>query len=177
MLSTVKKSRGFSLIEVLVVLLLVGLLLTLGLPAFSGWMQNLQVRSAADSIQNGLQVARAEAIRRNTLVSFTLNGPDAGWAVAVIDPAESVQTYAAADGAPNAQVGIDPGALPLVVVFDGLGKTNLAAKTTLSVTNPTGGNCGTDAGDMRCLNVTIAVGGQVKMCDPQVVTAGDTRKC
>jgi hypothetical protein len=25
--------------------------------------------------------------------------------------------------------------------------------------------------------VTIATGGQVKMCDPQVVTAGDTRKC
>jgi type IV fimbrial biogenesis protein FimT len=177
MLSTVKNSRGFSLIEVLVVLLLVGLLLSLGLPAFSGWMQNLQVRSAADAIQNGLQIARAEAIRRNTLVSFTLAGPDATWAVAVVDPAESVQTYAAADGAPNAQVGIAPGALPLVVVFDGLGKTNLAAKTTLLVTNPTGGACGTDAGDMRCLNVTIATGGQVKMCDPQVVTAGDTRKC
>jgi hypothetical protein len=32
---------------------------------------------------------------------------------------------------------------------------------------------------MRCLNVVVSRGGQVKMCDPAVpVTAiGDTRKC
>ena len=54
------------------------------------------------------------------------------------------------------------------ITFDGLGKTNLVGAATIQVTNPTGGACQTSAtaGKMRCLNVTVSVGGQVKMCDP-----------
>jgi type IV fimbrial biogenesis protein FimT len=62
--------RGFNLIELMVTIAVLGILLMVGLPAFTDWMQNLKIRSAAESIQNGLQVARSTAIARNTQVSL-----------------------------------------------------------------------------------------------------------
>lgn len=177
MLMRARHIAGVTLIELMIGLAIVGLLMALGLPSFFTFLQNTQVRNAADSIQNGLQVARAEAIRRNALVSFTLNGPDSTWSVDVNDPAQNVEKHSGSEGAVNAQVAVTPGSLPLVITFDGLGKANLTALQTIEVTNPVGGACGTGAGQIRCLNVTVAVGGTIKMCDPQVSTAGDTRKC
>ncbi|MFJ2987963.1 GspH/FimT family pseudopilin [Collimonas sp. NPDC087041] len=63
---------GFSLIELLVAMAIFAFLLALAIPAFSGWLQNMQIRNAAESIQNGLQQARTEALRRNTTVRFQL---------------------------------------------------------------------------------------------------------
>jgi type IV fimbrial biogenesis protein FimT len=64
------------------------------------------------------------------------------------------------------------------VVFNGLGRTDLAAGAlTIQVTNPTGGVCVAASGPMRCLNVVVQPGGQIRMCDPAIATAGDTRKC
>lgn len=172
-----RSAAGMTLIELLIGFVIVGVLLGLGVPSFSAWMQNLQVRNAAESIFNGLQLARASAVQRNKSVSFTMAGPDSSWAVTIVTPAAfepaSVQSRSAAEGTPNAVIAT---AAP-TITFDGLGKTNLAAAATIQVTNPTGGACGTGTTNMRCLNVTVAVGGQVKMCDPQVLIAGDSRKC
>lgn len=164
---------GVTLIELVIGLAVFGILTMLALPSFTAWLQNLQIRAATESIQNGLQTARAEAIRRNAQVSFSMAGPDSSWNVAVVSTAENIQTRAGTEGSPNAQITTtDP-----VIVFDGLGKANLAANATIQVTNPQGGACGTGATSMRCLDVTVAVGGQIRMCDPQVTAAGDTRKC
>ena len=170
-------AAGMSLIELLIGLVLVGILLALGVPSFAAWLQNVQVRNAAESISNGLQLARANAVQRNKSVTFTMNGPDSSWSVTIDAPSALepaiVQTRSAAEGTPNAViVTSDP-----TITFDGLGKTNLLAAATIQVTNPTGGACGTANTDMRCLNLTVAVGGQIKMCDPQVLTAGDSRRC
>jgi len=65
-------SRGVTLIELAVVLAVVAILFSQAAPAFSAWVHNTQVRTAAESIQNGMQLARAEAIRRNRSVMFWL---------------------------------------------------------------------------------------------------------
>lgn len=64
--------RGVTLIELVIGLAIVSILIAAGLPSFTLMMQNAQVRTAADSLQNGLQLARAQAVRRNTLVRFQL---------------------------------------------------------------------------------------------------------
>ena len=135
-------------------------------------MQNTQLRSAADSVQSGLQLARAEAVKRNTFVGFTMAGPDSSWSVDVMNPPQQLQSRTAAEGSANAQIATTDA----TIVFDGLGKANIAANATIQITNPTGGLC-KPAGEMNCLNVTVSVGGQVKMCDPTVLIAGDTRAC
>lgn len=172
-----RSNAGMTLIELLIGFVIVGVLLALGVPSFSGWLQNAQLRNAAESIFNGLQLARASAVQRNKSVTFTMAGPDSSWAVTVDSPSAlesaTVQTRSAAEGTPNAVI-TTPAP---TITFDGLGKTNLLAAATIQVTNPTGGACGTGGGNMRCLNIAVAVGGQVKMCDPLIAAAGDSRKC
>lgn len=62
--------EGFSLIELLLGITITGILLVMGVPSFKSWIQNAQIRTATEAIQNGLEMARAEAVRRNTLVRF-----------------------------------------------------------------------------------------------------------
>lgn len=178
MLMRLRRFTGFTLVEVMIGISIMAILLTMGLPSFTAWIQKGQIRTAAETIQAGLVLARAEAVRRNTKVSFSMPGPDSSWTVAVVNPAQTLQARTGAEGTTNAVITVAaPNALPVAVEFDGLGRSNLAANLLIQVTNPTGGACGSGLTDMRCLNIQVTPGGTVRMCDPQVATAGDTRKC
>jgi type IV fimbrial biogenesis protein FimT len=166
------RNAGVTLIELLIGMVIVSLTVTLGLPSVTTWIQNAQLRSAAETVQSGLQLARAEAVRRNALVGFSMAGPDTSWSVDVMNPATPVQARTAAEGTPNAQIATTN---PLIV-FDGLGKATVPGTATIQITNPAGGAC-KPLGNMNCLNVTVSAGGQIKMCDPTVVAATDTRAC
>lgn len=80
-----RRALGFSLIELMVGLTLLGLLLMLALPSFSEMMQNRKLRASAEAISAGLQAARAEALRLNRPVEFLLTDttPDAANVAAV----------------------------------------------------------------------------------------------
>ena len=67
-----RPDRGFSLIELLMALVIFGVLLTVGANTLSIWIWNMRVRSAAEAIQAGLQLARTEAVRRNDLIRFQM---------------------------------------------------------------------------------------------------------
>lgn len=64
--------RGFSLIELLISIVILGVLIVLGIPSFSEWLYNSQIRNAAEGVLHGLQVARSEAVRRNGYTQFIL---------------------------------------------------------------------------------------------------------
>jgi type IV fimbrial biogenesis protein FimT len=88
--------EGFSLIELLVGITIMGILLVMGVPSFKNWIQNAQIRTATEAIQNGLEMARSEAVRRNALVRFqltttldnscTLTTTSGNWIVSRDDP-------------------------------------------------------------------------------------------
>ncbi|MDO3376796.1 GspH/FimT family pseudopilin [Geoalkalibacter halelectricus] len=71
-------SRGFALIEALVVLGLIGILLTIGYPYYQVFMQNASYRSAAREVASVMRQARAEAATRNRehRVEIDLKGSD-----------------------------------------------------------------------------------------------------
>ena len=46
--------------------------LAIGMPSFADWISNMRIRSTAESLQNGLQFARSEAVRRNNPTQFQL---------------------------------------------------------------------------------------------------------
>ena len=72
MLNVHTSQRGFTIIEVMISLVVLGVLIGLGAPGFVEWLQNQQIRAAAEATLNGLQVARGEAVRSNTPVRFQL---------------------------------------------------------------------------------------------------------
>jgi type IV fimbrial biogenesis protein FimT len=85
-----RRQLGVTLIELCVVMAVVAILYAQAAPAFSAWVQNAQIRTAAESIQSGLQLARSEAIRRNRSVIFwltsTANPAAADWLVGCANP-------------------------------------------------------------------------------------------
>lgn len=87
--------QGVSLVEIMIGLAIVALLLSAGVPSFATFMQNSRIRNGAEAIQNGLNLARAEAVRRNTSVRFAL-GAATSWTVeceiAVADTAVDTDT-------------------------------------------------------------------------------------
>lgn len=165
------KTKGVTLIELMIAITIFGLLIAMALPSYARWIQSTQIRTAAESIQNGLQLARGEAVRRNTAVSFTLSGNN--WAVAVVNPAATIQSRSGTEGSPNAV--ITAPANPYSVTFNSFGRTTTGA-ATINVTNPTGGSCEAAAGPMRCLNVIVQAAGQVRMCDP-MLGSGNPQSC
>ena len=93
------RQAGMTLIELMIGIVLLAILLALGAPTFFRWTQNSQIRNAAEAVQNGLTLARAEAVRRNTTVRFqlvttttaacALSPTGANWVVSLDSPAGS----------------------------------------------------------------------------------------
>lgn len=65
-------ARGVTLVEIVVVLGIVALLTVLAVPSMTAWFSNSRIRSTAEAIQSGLQLAKAEAVSRNARVRFQL---------------------------------------------------------------------------------------------------------
>ena len=65
-------SRGFTLVELMVVITIIGILMLIGVPEFRTWQANAQIRSVAEALQNDLRQTRAEAVRRNRQVALVL---------------------------------------------------------------------------------------------------------
>ncbi len=189
------RQAGMTLIELMIGIVVLGILLALGVPTFSRWTQSSQIRNAAEAIHNGLMLARAEAVRRNTTVRFqlvttttsacALSAPGANWMVSLDSPAGAcdaapsdnvapriVQVRSAAEGSRNAAV--NGGGVSLITV-NCTGQAAGGAPAAINVTNPTGGACA-PGGPMRCMRVTVATGGQIRMCDP-ARAAGDPQGC
>ena len=74
--------QGFTLIELVITIAIAGILMMMALPVFHRYVENVRVRTAAESFLAGVQTARAEAIRLNSHVEFMLTNsapvPDDG---------------------------------------------------------------------------------------------------
>jgi type IV fimbrial biogenesis protein FimT len=189
--------RGMSIIEIVITIAIVGLLLALAAPSAATWIQNTQLRNAAESALNGIQLARVEAIKRNQVVAFQLTDTNStAWQVCVYDVVNNACSGVAgsqlasrgpSEGSPNARFGvdfalsdtstaIDPGtAVPGTLAFDTFGRlatTNPNNVMRIDVRNPQ-----MNAADERRLVILINIGGNVRMCDPRLSLAANPQGC
>lgn len=180
-MKTLRDDEGFTLIELMIGITILAIALMLGIPSFAEWIQNSQIRTAGESISSGLQNARAEAIRRNTPVQFTLTGTggagENGWRVVERNSGTTLQSQPANDGSRNVTLITIP-AEARTLTFNGLGRVSSAnadgssVLTRIDIDNPK-----LSAAISRDLRIVITSGGSIRMCDPNMNITGDPRIC
>jgi len=92
----ISKQAGFNIIELMVVLFVASILMSIGIPAFNGFMANNRMSTSANDMAITLHVARTESIKRRANVTicpsteWSDNSPDCtdsdfsdGWIVFV----------------------------------------------------------------------------------------------
>jgi type IV fimbrial biogenesis protein FimT len=175
------RQAGFTLIEMVIAITILAIVIAFGVPSIAEWIQNSQVRTATEGIKNGLQLARDEAVRSNSPYEFVLDSPGTtggtGWRVRSAVGGAVAFEKPNGEGSANAVVTVTP-ATAKTVTFSGLGRRLSAnADGTPVLTQVDIDSATLPAADSRELRITIALGGAVRMCDPNVVTTGDPRKC
>lgn len=189
-LSTLRRQGGFTLIELVVTLVVMVVLALLAAPQMRLYMANSRILSTAEAFYGMVQMARAEAIRRNVPVelvmtdqaalpasagteSLVVTGPN--WILRQpADPAVVGSTALYIDGFSGDATG--------VIVATGASHTisfnAQGALATGGVVNFThASEACQPTGSIRCLRVSVAAGGEVRLCDPQATANNDTRRC
>jgi type IV fimbrial biogenesis protein FimT len=80
------RNTGFTLIELMIVLVIAGLVLTLALPGFQQLIRRQQLLTTTNALFQAIQLTRTEAIRRNRIVQLApLDDTDwaQGWRIYV----------------------------------------------------------------------------------------------
>ncbi len=91
MLSGIKKQIGFTLVELLIAIALIGILLSLALPAFNNTVANASLTSNVNLLVGAINLARSEAVERNASITFSVSGDGSQWQIT--EGANLIQTY------------------------------------------------------------------------------------
>lgn len=194
-----RASAGFTLVELVVTVTIFSILLAATVPSMSVWVRNSRVRAVADTLQNGLRLAQAEALRRSRQTVFSLTNsstPQNGytavangtyWAIttvpAMLDGSEVAQFVSSGilstGGAAVAITG------PAQICFNSAGRLvanpnppiaggacTVPATGINSSAQPMLSYAVTAPGADHPLQVEIALGGQVRLCDPSQALTG-----
>jgi type IV fimbrial biogenesis protein FimT len=203
MLTGLFRQRGITMVEIMVSIAIVSLVLGIGIPNFTSWLQNTQVRATAESVLAGLQLARAEAVRQNTKARFQLTGGNAGmasWAVSTgrLDRTDCpsgtdlfpcpIQTGSARAGGQTGRIGVTTAALSstnyasAIAAGTGMGSNptvifDAFGRTDSTVTNITRIDVTSAAySGARRMVITISDSGMARLCDP-ALSASNSRGC
>lgn len=164
---------GFSLVELMIGVVILAILSAVAIPSFQSWLLNTQIRNAAESISNGLQRARSEAVGRNTDIEFVLSAASS-WVVRVAGGAD-LETRSSNEGSKSVVVSTDTGTT--TVTYNGLGgirATNPDASVPFTQVDVD--STVLSAAESQNLSITIGLGGNVRMCDPNA-PPGSPRAC
>ncbi|MDR0378643.1 MAG: GspH/FimT family pseudopilin [Candidatus Accumulibacter sp.] len=189
--------RGFTLIELVIGVAILAILIALAAPGFSSWIRDVGIRTTAGTLLDGLQLARSEALKRNTLIRFQLTSTVDGscapstsgphWIVSR-DDATGLCHVAPSDTDTPRAVRVHDGtqaggrntlinATQATFIFNGLGRFTSSAASILVSGAAGEGDCAhAGSGNDRCLRIEVSPGGSIRMCDPALPST-DPQAC
>ncbi|WP_447736601.1 GspH/FimT family pseudopilin [Rhodanobacter soli] len=146
------RSRGFTLIEMLVTLAIFAVLLMIAIPSMRPFLQSQSVKNASMDINSTVALARSEAIKRNATVDVTANSAtdwSQGWVVSQNTPAAIIRKQPALG---NIVITSSSGSFS----FDGNGRmTSTGSTFTVKPLNKA-------SSQPLCLTVTVGSTGRVE---------------
>lgn len=173
------------MIEMVVTVSILAILIAIAVPSMSLWLANNRVRTTAQSLLNGMQLAKAEAIRSNQRVRFSLDGTDGAWTVrrsiggcnfdtAVATSLVEAYTTTSQNSGATLSALADDGNSASTFIFsaNGFQACDIAAQfRTLTVSAAAADNT---------RRITTSIAGRLLLCDPDLtnkLSSGDPRKC
>ena len=130
-----RSTAGFSLIELLTVLVVAAILASIAAPSLTGMIASQRTKSVATNLHLALTIARSEATKRNANVTMAANagGWANGWVIFPTDtPANILQNYAATKNVAISAT-TTGGAATTTVVYQSSGRVKETATFVVTV--------------------------------------------
>ena len=188
--------RGFTLVELLVVLAVIAVLAFAVTPSINDWLRNARLRNQAESIQAGIQQARNEAVRLNTNVTLWLvNLPTPGvidnscalsdgsntngWVISMDNPAGQCAAAKSLTAAPRVMAkAASPGAATVSVSSSNAGTEDPANSITFNGLGRVVTSATTPARNMNRVNVALIDEGENdRPLQLDIDASGAVRRC
>lgn len=168
-----KEVRGFSLIELMIALTILGLLIALAAPAFGRLVLAYQTESSANTLASDLQRARALAIESNRSVRVTFDAETGEFlAQAVTQP--DLPVLRRTHDRPSVNV------TSFDLTFRGDGRLTPAFSTAVIDISPNNqwlnGAC-TPTDEVPCWQIRVQFFGEVEICAVHAQTSSAPNSC
>jgi type IV fimbrial biogenesis protein FimT len=159
-LSMGRIQQGFTLIELMITIAILGVLAMAGIPELASYLGNSKLRESANTVAAAVSLARSEAIKRNSTVSLTVSGST----LTVLRESDSKLLWSG-----NTPEGVTTTVLTSAgspatgskAVFNSQGQLTPFGSALAIATNLSNKAC---SSDLRCPAVLIEAGGATNVC-------------